>query len=60
MFKAELIAYHEQLQQIEAIENFKAEDITVMQGKEKQDVVVFEAVQPTDAMEKLYMQVEVV
>ncbi len=60
LFKAELIAYHEQLQQIEAIENFKAEDITVMQGKEKQDVVVFEAVQPTDAMEKLYMQVEVV
>ena len=60
LFKAELIAYHEQLQQIEAIENFKAEDITVMQGREKQDVVVFEAVQPTDAMEKLYMQVEVV
>ncbi len=60
LFKAELIAYHEQLLQIEAIENFKAEDITVMQGREKQDVVVLEAVQPTDAMEKLYMQVEVV
>ncbi len=50
LFKAELIAYHEQLLQIEAIENFKAEDITVMQGREKQDVVVWEAVQPTDAM----------
>ena len=46
--------------QLEAIENFTAEDITVQQGVEKQDVVVYESVQPTDAMEKLYMRVEVV
>ena len=60
LLKAEIIAYHEQLQQIEAIENFKADDIIVSPGKEKQDVVVYENVQPTDAMEKLYMKVEVV
>lgn len=60
LLKAEILAYHEQLLQIEAIENFTAEDITVVQGVEKQDVVVYENVQPTDAMEKLYMRVEVV
>jgi len=60
LLKAEIIAYHEQLQGIEAIENFAAEDITVSAGAQKQDVVVYEAVQPTDAMEKLYMKVEVV
>ncbi|WP_317853928.1 phage tail sheath family protein [Chakrabartyella piscis] len=60
LLKAELIAYHEQLQSIEAIEDFTADDITVEAGDEKQDVVIYETVQPTDAMEKLYMRVEVV
>jgi len=60
LFKTELIRYHEQLQSIEAIEGFKAEDIIVEQGVGKCDVVVYENVMPTDAMEKLYMKVEVV
>lgn len=60
LLKAEILAYHEQLMKIEAIENFAAEDITVEKGVEKQDVVVYENVQPVDAMEKLYMKVEVV
>lgn len=59
LLKAEILAYHEQLLKIEAIENFTAEDITVEKGVEKQDVVVYESVQPVDAMEKLYMKVEV-
>ena len=60
LLKAEILAYHEQLMKIEAIENFSADDITVEKGAEKQDVVVYESVQPVDAMEKLYMKVEVV
>ena len=60
LLKAEILAYHEQLMKIEAIENFTADDITVEKGAEKQDVVVYENVQPVDAMEKLYMKVEVV
>ena len=60
LLKAEILAYHEKLMKIEAIENFTAEDITVEKGVEKQDVVVYESVQPVDAMEKLYMKVEVV
>lgn len=59
LLKAEILAYHEQLMKIEAIETFTAEDITVEKGVEKQDVVVYETVQPVDAMEKLYMKVEV-
>ena len=60
LLKAEILAYHEELMKIEAIENFTADDITVEKGMEKQDVVVYESVQPVDAMEKLYMKVEVV
>lgn len=59
LLKTEIIRYHEQLQSIEAIEDFVAEDITVIQGTGKRDVVIFESVKPTDAMEKLYMKVEV-
>ena len=60
LLKAEILAYHEELMQLEAIEDFTAEDITVEKGAEKQDVVIYEKVQPVDAMEKLYMKVEVV
>ena len=60
LLKAEILAYHEELMKIEAIGNFTADDITVEKGVEKQDVVVYESVQPVDAMEKLYMKVEVV
>jgi len=60
LLKAEILAYHEQLMKIEAIETITADDITVEKGTEKQDVVVYESVQPVDAMEKLYMKVEVV
>ena len=60
LLKAEILAYHEELMKIEAIGNFTADDVTVEKGAEKQDVVVYESVQPVDAMEKLYMKVEVV
>ena len=59
LLKAEILAYHEELMKIEAIENVTADDITVEKGAEKQDVVIYESVQPVDAMEKLYMKVEV-
>lgn len=60
LLKAEILAYHEELMRLEAIEGLTAEDITVEKGAEKQDVVVYESIQPVDAMEKLYMKIEVV
>lgn len=59
LFKNELVNYHEQLQSIQAIEDFTQEDITVLPGANKKDVIVNEVVKPTDAMEKLYMSVEI-
>lgn len=59
LFKNELVNYHQQLESIEAIENFTPEDIIVLPGPGKKDVIVNEVVTPTDAMEKLYMSVQV-
>ena len=59
LFKNELVNYHEQLLNIRAIENFNQEDIIVLPGIQKQDVIVNEVVQPTDSMEKLYISIEV-
>ena len=55
IFKSELINYHNQLEEIQAIENFTSDDITVQKGTEKGDVVVNEYIEPVGAMEKLYM-----
>lgn len=60
LFKSELISYHEQLMTLGAIEDFTSDDITVSQGSEKTDVDVYLSVMPVDAMEKLYMKVEIV
>lgn len=59
LFKNELVKYHEQLQNSQAIEEFIADDIEVLQGSGKRDVIINEAVKPTDSMEKLYMSVEI-
>lgn len=59
LFKNELVKYHEQLQNMQAIEDFEADDIEVLQGVGKRDVIVNEAIKPTDSMEKLYMSVEI-
>lgn len=59
LFKGELVNYHEQLMNIRAIEDFKEADVVVLQGPKKQDVIINASIRPTDAMEKLYMSIEV-
>lgn len=59
LFKADRIAYFNGLQAINAIEAFDSEELTVAQGANKDSVVVSVAITPIDAMEKLYMTVEV-
>lgn len=54
-----LVALANQYQSIDAISNFKSDDITVNQGDGKRDVAVDCALQPNDSMEKLYMTVVV-
>lgn len=58
IFKADVIAYLNTLQGIGAIQNFNSEtDIQVLPGEQIDSVVAELAVQPVDAMEKLYMTV---
>lgn len=59
-FWNDVVKYCEQLQKIEAIENFESEDITVEPGEAKEDVLVGAAVEPVSAMEKMYMSVVVI
>ena len=56
IFKSELIDYFRNLQSISAIEDFKANDISIKQGIEKGDVVVGLNIKPVSAMDKLYME----
>lgn len=58
-FWNDVVKYHRQLQRISAIENFKAEDVTVEAGVTKKAVAVTERVTPVNAMEQLYMTVVV-
>ena len=55
IFKTELVSYHQKLMAIGAIEDFVPENITVLQGNEKGDVIVNEYIVPVGAMEILYM-----
>lgn len=60
LLKGECIKYMETLQEINAIQNFDAQnDILIEQGNEKDSVYSEVYVQPVDAIEKIYMKVEV-
>lgn len=59
LFKADRIAYFDALVGLGAIEAFEAEDITITAGEAKDAVVMTAAITPIDAMEKLYVTVEV-
>lgn len=58
VLRAAIIELMTGLQEIGAIENFEVNDIIVEMGNDKDSVIVHLNVQPTDAMEKLYMKVE--
>ncbi|MCD3211822.1 phage tail sheath protein [Clostridium botulinum C/D] len=59
LFKKDILKFLEKLQGISALKNVTPEDITVECGNDKESVVSVVGVQPIDAMEKLYMTIEV-
>ncbi|MCY9525479.1 phage tail sheath family protein [Paenibacillus larvae] len=60
LFKQELIRLLELYQGMNALQNFDAQkDVTVEPGKDSDSVTVDVYIQPVDAIEKIYMQVEV-
>jgi len=60
LFKADLVSLANRYQGIDAISDFVPEDIEIQQGNGKRDVAVNTRLKPNDAMEKLYMVVQVV
>jgi hypothetical protein len=60
LFKADLVQYGNQLQQLSGIQEFTgADDITISQGNDLDSVLVDWYIKPVDSMEKLYMTVNV-
>lgn len=51
---SDIVAIYNGYLQIQAIENFNADEITVEQGDDKESVVVNGSIQPVNAMTKLY------
>lgn len=56
---SDIVKHHVRLQDIRAIQNFNADDVTVNQGEAKNGVVVGDAVEIIVGMGKLYMTVTV-
>ena len=56
-FWKDIVFYHQQLEQIQAIENFVPKDVVVEKGNTKDSVVVTNPVTPVVAMQRLYMTV---
>ena len=54
---ADIVAHHKELERLQAIENFDAEQLIVEQGNHKKSVVVHDVVIPVNAMAQLYMTV---
>ena len=55
----DIVNHHKELEKMEAIENFKVDDVVVEKGETKKSVVVTDAVEVVNAMSKLYMTVYV-
>ena len=58
ILKSAIIEFLEGLQDLGAIENFGTDDIQIEPGRDKDTVIAQLNIQPTDAIEKLYMTVE--
>lgn len=58
-FWNDLVKYHQELESIQAIENFSPEDVIVEKGNDKKSVTVINPVTPVNCMTKLYMTVVV-
>ena len=58
-FKSAIVGYLLEIQANNGIQNFTSEDVTVVQGDDIDAVLITVAIQPVDAVEKIYMTIEV-
>lgn len=56
----DITAHHQELEKIEAIEDFNPKEVTVLEGADKVSVLVNDRIKPVGVTEKLYMAVVVV
>lgn len=57
LLRAAYIEYFNLLQNLNAIQNFTAEDVEVLEGKDKESVVINCNIQTVDSIEKMYITV---
>lgn len=57
LLRATLIEYFNELQRLNAIQNFTAEDVTVSAGADSDAVIIDCYIQPVDSVEKIYITV---
>jgi hypothetical protein len=57
LLRATLIEYFNELQRLSAIQNFVADDVTVIAGTDSDAVVINCYIQPVDSIEKIYITV---
>jgi hypothetical protein len=57
LLRATLIEYFNELQRLNAIQNFTAEDVTVSAGTDSDAVIIDCYIQPVDSVEKIYITV---
>jgi len=57
LLRATLIEYFNELQRLNAIQNFTSEDVTVSPGTDSDAVVIDCYIQPVDSVEKIYITV---
>ena len=58
-FQAAIVGYLQQIQANQGIQNFTAADVEVLSGTAIDSIVVNLSIQPVDAVEKVYMTIEV-
>jgi len=56
-FWNEIVKHHQELEKMQAIENFKTDNVTVAKGDDKKSIVINDEITPMNAMTKLYMSV---
>lgn len=56
----DIVTYHMEYQKIRAIENFNSDDVKVEKGQKKTAVVVDLPIEPTAAMNTMYMTIQVI
>ena len=60
LLRAAYIEYFNLIQNLNAIQNFSADDVEVLEGKDKESVIINCNIQTVDSVEKIYITVNLI